>query len=123
MSAFIVQPLTMSRALRALQIAEGTNPPCEQLDQEGRELYRLNLDAVNARYGRGETEPLTETFAYSVIFPPKVQCYKALLCLIYQCSEGRIPERPLYQRLINASHKLAREIVCDLEEYDDAQWD
>ena len=43
-------------------------------------------------------------------------------CLLYQCSEGKVPNRRLYDELNRAAGELAQAIVQDLPEYEKASW-
>ena len=54
----------------------------------------------------------------------RVEALKALRCVIYQCSEGDIPDTSLlYKRMTDRANALCREIVSDLPEYEQAAWD
>src|SRR5207248_8291538 len=117
MSAFVVSVRTMRWAIAAL---DTDNAPCEQLDQLGNELYALNQRAVQLRYGDVQEVP---AFRFLPSNCSPIQRYKSLCCLIYQCSEGDIPETPLYQRMRDRADAMAREIVSHLPEYDQAIWD
>jgi hypothetical protein len=117
MSAFIVSERTMHRAVHALMPQDA---PCQACDEIGQQLYRLNAEAVLQRYGRPEGVP---EYRYAVVFPPLIQQLKSLSCLIYQCSEGNVPQTALYQSLLRRKIDLAAEIVHSLEEYDRADWD
>jgi hypothetical protein len=75
---------------------------------------------VRQRYGRPDDVP---DYEYAVVFPPLIQQYKSLSCLIYQCSEGSVPETVLYQQMLRRKIDLACEIIGHLEEYDRADWD
>jgi hypothetical protein len=64
----------------------------------GNAVFQLNIDAVNARYGQGEAahfRPLD--YQYRIVIAPKLQVYKSLRCWLYQCCEGDVFKRPLYQ--------------------------
>ncbi len=117
MSAFIVSERTMHRAVHALLPQEA---PCAACDEIGQQLYRLNAEAVLQRYSRPEDVP---EYRYAVVFPPLIQQLKSLSCLIYQCSEGNVPQTALYQSLVRRKIDLTREIVCNSEEYARADWD
>ena len=117
MSAFIVSEKTMNRAVHALM---PPGAPCEACDEMGKQLYRLNAEAVLQRYGRPDDVP---DYKYAVVFPALIQQFKSLRCLIYQCSEGTVPQTVLYQSLLRREMDLASQIVGNLEEYDRADWD
>jgi hypothetical protein len=51
-----------------------------------------------------------------------VEQFKAMCCLLYQCSEGKVPNTPLYGELNRAAGELAQRIVEDLPEYYKASW-
>jgi hypothetical protein len=52
----------------------------------------------------------------------KARMYKALKSYLYQCGEGDIPERPLYQQLELLKQRIGDEIISDLQEYKAAKW-
>jgi hypothetical protein len=93
MSAFIVSERTMHRTVHALMPPDA---PCAACDEMGQQLYRLNAEAVLQRYGRPED---VRRYRYAVVFSPLIQQLKSLNCLIYQCSEGTVPQTTLYQSL------------------------
>lgn len=93
----------------------------------GAALRNLNEDAVSQRYPGESVEALPgpapyAPYAYAPLLVGAVPAYKALRCLLYQCSEGDIPDAPLYEALEALSDAWAREIVCALPEYDRAAW-
>jgi hypothetical protein len=51
-----------------------------------------------------------------------IEQFKAISCLLYQCSDGNVPNSPLYYELSHAAGELAQRIVQDLPEYDKASW-
>lgn len=117
MSAFIVSEKTMHNVCVALNVNDS---PCEQLDDLGNRLFRLNNEAIFQRYGKREELRL---YRFKPVNPKKIQQLKSLQCLIYQCTEGKIPETALYHELVERANELAHSIVHDLPEYDQAAWD
>jgi hypothetical protein len=105
----------------------------------GRELFTMNVEAVTQRYLDFREDPsnlpgpagahlLPETYqapdclAHQLDRRSMIASYKATRSLIYQCSEGNVPESPLYSELTRAAGELAAEIVRRLPEYDAAPW-
>ena len=88
-------------------------------------MFALNCNAVNARYGEGEAEkfrPLDYTYRPEP-YLTLIEVFKALQCWLYQCCEGDIPETSkLYQFFREIENYLARKIVSNLPEYDNAEW-
>ena len=84
-------------------------------------LYALNVGAVNCRYNETDT---TEYTGFKNVLPcnSKHQTYKTLRCLLYQCSEGDTPEKPLFKQLESISDALAHDIVSSSKEFDQAAW-
>lgn len=87
----------------------------DALNAVGAALWRLNSDAVNARYGEQDAPP--EGFAYT---PSLVQgpgdikrLLRAAHDLDYQLGHGDVPERSEYRQferlLIRAGYELARD--------------
>lgn len=122
MSAFIISDQTMHRVVHAFaKHHDIAAMDCASLDELGRRFYILNAAAVAARYGEAD-EPADYRYA-PLGEVPLVHMYKALDCLIYQCSEGDVPERPDYAMLTCMRAKLAMQIVHASPEYDRAPWD
>lgn len=100
-----------------------------RLDRKGlaglaSELHRLNVYGVDARYGEGQGREMTgRPFKYrQVANPGPVQAVKSLQCLIYQCAEGDVPERPLFKVLEQLERAILATIVERLPEYSKAAW-
>lgn len=84
------------------------------------DLIAMNYRAVNARY-----EEKIEPHLFSGQFTGgqnKFQVLKSAQCLHYQCSEGDVPQEPLFQVLEKFMNDLTSEIIEDLPEYEAAQW-
>jgi hypothetical protein len=139
MSAFVVDDTTINKVVSFLaskamyhrhywpmRAIEGhydlTND--EDAHRLAHDMFELNVAAVDARYGEGEAaefRPLN--FEYrSVMPPPAIVVYKALGCWRYQCSEGNVPERQLYQMMESVYNGLAHEIAHDVPAYEAAPW-
>lgn len=164
MSAFLVQPGTMSRVIDLLleqhhrpRVRSVSNDPDGKLVVEyepdefagvpirhrmdtlagtrlAQKLYALNIEAVSQRYpydtfdsmpgpcdkaGISEYQHEDRQWHYDPL-----QHYAALSCLIYQCSEGSVPETALYRDLCEAQRRLACEIISTrVPEAEKAGWD
>ena len=92
------------------------------------ELLAMNQDAVMQRYPDCDATNLPGPIdpppynGYSLVPGTLVQVYKSMGCLIYQCSEGDVPEHKLYKALDKAHDILAHTIVSKLEAYEMAKW-
>jgi len=51
-----------------------------------------------------------------------VSQFKAISCLLHQCSEGKVPSSGLYDELNRVAGELAQRILQDLPEYQKASW-
>lgn len=146
MSAFVIDPSTMHRVIRGIcragvcqNFAGFSTEPAQNYDRIGRALFALNIEAVNQRYpdtracadnlpGMVGCEAFPETYTYDNDFRTllslgaKTDAYKAITCLIYQCSEGNVPETALYRELEAVAGSLAANIVAHLPEYEAASW-
>jgi hypothetical protein len=134
MSAFIVDDGTIDRVIDAIFLHR-ENMTCEhgafniadevpaKWDELGVRLLRMNHRATRQRYG--DPEPLHIEYRYPLRFlqTTKVQALKATRCLLYQCSEGNVPDEPLFKELERFSDCQAHWIVSDLPEYSEAAWD
>jgi hypothetical protein len=149
MSAFVVDTGTMNRCVRTL-CAKGrygqvirnfagiaTDAP-NAATEIGRRLFTLNIEAVTQRYPDCEDKPedlpgtdgcasYPATYRYrGSRIPPTsremVAGIKALQCLRYQCSEGNVPETPLYREMVTTIGELCENIVETMPEYEAAPW-
>ena len=95
-----------------------------EIERLAQEMFRLNCEAVNQRYGEGAAETFRElNFKYQ--FTPgtnTAQAYKALECWLYQCTEGDIWKSPLYELIKNIANSLAHRIAMNTPEYKKARW-
>jgi len=156
MSAFVVSDETMCRAVRALcsmgeyaaiieRVADIQTRRADSATQIGRELFAMNIAAVQARYPDTRANPagmpgpvndngdsiapeLAASFTCvtpqgRLPFEELVSGYKALSCLIYQCSEGDIPETELFKELQRAQAYVGDAIIVQLPQYQAAPWD
>lgn len=138
MSAFIVQDSTINKILSYLSVHANKSgfshvqhtvkekwgyslEKKHNLQALGQALLQLNRRAVNARYKEAEaTEAFTFRLGLTSLDLPSV--IKAVSCLKYQCSEGNIPEEPLYQLLVFLEHQLAMVFVHQSAAYGVAPW-
>ena len=86
----------------------------------GQKLAAMNAAAVDQRYE--ERNPVQIYRWKPARQTSPVQVLKSLQCLLYQCSEGDVPERPLYKVLEDAISYLAQEIVRGMPEYERVAW-
>jgi len=138
MSAFMVDDITINKVLawirydrhgkwisRMLAKDLGTEVKGHAaLESLGHRLFRMNILAISQRYGEGEAEKFRPLdYKYESVLPStKIQTYKSLQCLMYQCAEGIVPETNLYKAMDNFQNRLARDIVSDLDSYKAADW-
>lgn len=120
MSAFIVSEACMHRCVKAMLPDEAS---CEEGDELGRKLFAMNQRAVQARYGvRKDGYDAVPEYRYVSVIPDRYAALKALCSLKYQCSEGDVPEEPLYKELSEAVSELALKIAMSAPEYERAAW-
>lgn len=134
MSTYIVAPETIDRIvtyldelqlrhewlyLETLNAADVAVDQPNTLDLLGNALYRLNAAAVDHRYGESDEAP---AYRYTYRRASPTQVYKSLQCFLYQCSEGDVPQHPLYRALDRIRRRLADEIIARLPEYQAAVW-
>ena len=98
-------------------------------------LYKMNKDALIARYGEGAVSELVEYAALDgfvqarrkygekeELVPDIVLFYK-INCFLYQCAEGDVDKHPLYNFLKGAYAHLAVDIVRSSKEYQEVSID
>jgi hypothetical protein len=108
--------------LTELGFDTGTSGWAERL---GYAMFQLNIIAVDARYGSGESAKFRKLdYRYQVIEPvPLVQVLKSLQCWLYQCNEKDVPTTALYGLFDNEVQLyLMTEIIDTLPEYQNAEW-
>lgn len=137
MSAFIVSDHTMQRVVRGMYPAWCSS---DAFSHYGRELYRLNAEAMRVRYGHDPADYADlENWEYNPCLricgildrddiPENLAeacgILKAMHCLLYQCSEGeQLTEQAAYKALQKRIHLYEATIVDRLPEYDAAPWD
>lgn len=143
MSAFICNDLTINSIINSLaynarfdhaRAAFGQPAayyhliPRPQTDEEEDEylrlaadLHQLNVDAVNQRYRCDDEADYTPRLS-AFRTPEAMQAYKSAQCLLYQCSEGNVPETPLYKALAEMKNRMAEAVIYGLPEYQTAKW-
>lgn len=123
MSAYIVQDKTinqivthvhLSRDLEWLkqEFAEAIGP-CENFGPDlGRALFLMNIDAITARYGKGQAKEFrTLDYKFRLESASELRVYHAIAELVYQCSEGAVPESKLYKLLVELKAAVADSII------------
>lgn len=93
-------------------------------EELGQAMFELNIAGVNTRYGQGEAEKFRQLdYRYAPAHCSEIQVLKSLQCFLYQCMEGEVVKRLLYQFLVTVvEHHLMSSIISDLPEYDRAEW-
>jgi hypothetical protein len=98
----------------------------------GKAMFALNMARVTARYGEGEAGKFRQLNYHYVPSHPttrysersqKIQVLKSLQCWLYQCLEGDVVKKPLYQFFRDTVEPhLMSSIISDLPEYQAAAW-
>lgn len=119
MSAFVCSHETINTVVNAWS-GYNFDTSVEELEQLGRELIQMNYDAVNLRYRTSET-PM-EKYRYRLRMDiPGIEMVKAIMCLLYQCREGDIDERPLFRRINKMLTARMYWLITELPEYKTAR--
>jgi len=128
MSAFIVSSETMQRIVNAIareypQSWAGMptyNSAC--LDKLGTTLFNMNARAVARRYGDEIVEEGIP-FAYRPMAQvDEVTAYRAISCLLYQCSEGDVSDGT-YQALRQLQARIANRFMDRVATERKLPWD
>jgi len=91
----------------------------DDLRRLAEDMFKLNVDAVNQRYGDGEAEKFRNLdfhFQLERIANP-MTAIRALSKWDYQCTEGDVPKTDLYQAMQEMYFLLCRDFVEDLPEF------
>lgn len=95
----------------------------DEIDDVGRQLWTLNISAVEARYpGEAVNEVIPVDFEpaaykHSHRIATRIEVYKQTMDLVYQCTEGPWIYTPAYKDLQKWASDLAHLIVRDLADY------
>jgi|GEM_PF-3311635 hypothetical protein len=137
MSAFLVSPETVSVILTQLQLRDAAplvNPlraftapldPRDALDDLGRQLLRLNVDALVDRYPTTphvEEERRAAAYTFTARLETAGYALRQLDCYLYQIGEGDVSERPLAVALGKVRRILADRVLDDVPSYAAAPW-
>ena len=144
MSAYIVENKTINRIIAAILYSRelggyfsGPLPPISnkwlkefaQSDpvEIGCALYGMNENAVMQRYSDLKRDdlpgPIESGYRYNdEPLASATQIYKSLQCYMYQCSEGDVPELPLYKALEEYRSSIADHMITNTPEYERANW-
>ena len=89
----------------------------------GIDMFRLNLQGTNERYGGGveDFRPIDYKYRSEINYTP-ISALKSLACWLYQCAEGETVEKPLYKLMSEIKGELAYHILCHTEEYNLSKW-
>ena len=95
-------------------------------------LAGTNLDALEQRYSKETAAEMFDGKGYEEghdIWQPRdgvqpwhYQLLKSLNCYMYQCSEGNVPDSPIYKAMEKLVISLTVFIACNQEEYKNAEW-
>ena len=123
MSSFVVEYKTINKILMYYAKKTGAEfKSIEELTGFGKELLKLNIDAVNQRYNEKTNYDFAEKFEFKEIQCNEFEILKALHCFTYQCSEGNIPNKKLYKQMVELENGIAFEIIDKMPEYQKAEW-
>ena len=94
------------------------------------DMFNLNVAGVNARYGPNEAQKFRPLdfkfelggFAGDSAIANACRALKSLQCWQYQCSEGDIPDTPLFKMFNEVEHAIADWIIGTMPEYEQADW-
>lgn len=116
----------LALAGHGLRCAMSHEPPAlaEACERLGRALHFLNVGAVRDRYEDADkANMIGDGYAWRQESPAGlIQTYKSLRCWLYECSEGKVPDSPLFQAMQRVADALANQIVIHLPSYSAAKW-
>ena len=140
MSAFFVSKRTIDNVVMLAKPMHMSGD--ERANDYGKELIDMNIEALDARYDikhSGEWSDYHSALEEYVFEEHKdtseAQQLKSLNCLLYQCSEGDVPETDLFKRLLKLAEDTEQALSKGRQElkfgeyrpfvegYDDAAWD
>lgn len=129
MSSYVVEDQTINRILTAVDDMPGALAALElPADPDGlillgQRMFEMNVAAVCQRYADENPANYADGHQYQYELATPVEAYKALHCYLYQCTEGDVPEQPLYRFLRDTvERRLAVSIISELPAYRAADW-
>lgn len=134
MSAFMVEDKVINTVVSWLSVKKYDNRDfvglARKLETEKDEkefaesMFQLNIKAIEQRYGEGQAKEFRPLdFEYKFNLPVSdIITLKALKCLLYQCSEGDVPETQLFKDLESLEYDIMNIIIRAIPEYDQAPW-
>jgi hypothetical protein len=97
------------------------NMPDKTLEDLAQAMLDLNTKAVDVRYKEKNEVERIVYIEYWIL--NKFQVLKSIDCYLYQCSEGKIPETPLFKFIEYVQLFLLKEIARSNKQYEKAIWD
>ena len=85
----------------------------------GQALIGMNYEAVNQRY---EEKEKSSKFKLKKTEFEVYQKIKNLHCFNYQCSEGDVPETPLFKFVEELIHTVENGMIIRTQIYEEAKW-
>ena len=128
MSAFVVDHKTIDRILSFLffnsKSTYFSNDYADEkkLTETGRKLLKMNIKAVNYRYDEKRNFDYAERYDAKISPVSVLQALKSLQCLLYQCSEGKIPRMKLYKEFREIERRILHFIIDEMPGYKKAEW-
>jgi len=122
MSSFLVEHETIDNILNHSYFS---NLTLEQKTEKGKEMLRLNVEAINVRYNGKLTEEQEEfinDYEFQIDDVNPFQSLKSLHCLLYQCAEGKITHSTKYLEFSGYKEMITEMIIMNCPEYDKARW-
>ena len=135
MSAFVVEDKTINRIVSWFSHLVLSDPYIQQLAKEeykfdfvsegwatklAQSLHDMNIEAVNQRYSEHtELTPFTYT---PIFYEDRIHALKSLMCWLYQCREGTVPNLPLFKFFEEVTRHVGLVIVMSLPEWEEAEW-
>ena len=124
MSSYVVDDTTINSIISAMKYAmkykriypnpEYDNELRKPAKELGQAMFELNCEAVNQRYGENQAQEFRSLdYEWKEDFHnSQKKVYDNLGEFIYQCSEGDVPNMPLFKAIDNyyaaLAHKIAR---------------
>ena len=110
MSAFFVGAKTIHAAATLILMGEGPRS-AEEITKIGRTLWMMNALALEERYADENAQSyLDQINGYQFAHVEGVNfasILKATNCLLYQCSEGEVPQMSLFKKLKAVTDRYA----------------
>jgi hypothetical protein len=87
-----------------------------------KKLYDMNAGALKQRYPNSYIDMISDFQGFDPTRSSKPGVLKRIHCYLYQCSEGDVPNSPLFKLIKEIGERLKNSIIEELPDYKNEPW-